>query len=58
LDTIFALQIIGKEACPVFQYHEALGEISSHSEPAHTPVHHQGWMICDQETIFCWVPVP
>jgi hypothetical protein len=21
------------------------------------PVHHQGWMICDQETIFCWVPV-
>ncbi len=21
--------------------------------------HHQGWMICcDQETVFCWVPVP
>jgi hypothetical protein len=24
----------------------------------HPPVHHQGWMICDQETVFCWVPVP
>jgi hypothetical protein len=20
-------------------------------------VNHQGWMICDQETVFCWVPV-
>jgi hypothetical protein len=19
----------------------------------HPPVHHQGWMICDQETVFC-----
>jgi len=24
----------------------------------HLPVHYQGWMICDQETVFCWVPVP
>jgi hypothetical protein len=24
----------------------------------HPPVHHQGWMICDQETVFCWVAVP
>ncbi len=24
----------------------------------HGPVHHQGWMICDQEPVFCWVPVP
>jgi hypothetical protein len=24
----------------------------------HPPVHHQGWMICDQETDICWVPVP
>ncbi len=24
----------------------------------HPPVQHQGWMICDQETVFCWVPVP
>jgi hypothetical protein len=24
----------------------------------HPPVHHQGCMICDQETAFCWVPVP
>jgi hypothetical protein len=24
----------------------------------HPPVHHQGWMICDQKTVFCWVPVP
>jgi len=24
----------------------------------HPPVHHQGWMICDLETFFCWVPVP
>jgi hypothetical protein len=23
----------------------------------HRPVHHEGWMISDQETIFCWVPV-
>jgi hypothetical protein len=22
------------------------------------PVHHEGWMISDQETVFCWVPVP
>jgi hypothetical protein len=19
----------------------------------HPPVHHQGWMICDEETVFC-----
>jgi hypothetical protein len=31
---------------------------AGHSEPAHPPVHHQGWMIRDQETVFCWVPVP
>jgi hypothetical protein len=24
----------------------------------HPPVHHQGWMICEQETVLCWVPVP
>jgi hypothetical protein len=24
----------------------------------HPPVHHQGWMICDQETVFCRLPVP
>jgi hypothetical protein len=22
------------------------------------PVHHEGWMISGQETVFCWVPVP
>jgi len=22
------------------------------------PVHHEGWMVSDQETIFCWVRVP
>jgi hypothetical protein len=24
----------------------------------HPPVHHEGWMISGQETVFCWVPVP
>jgi hypothetical protein len=24
----------------------------------HPPVHHEGWMVNDYETIFCWVPVP
>jgi hypothetical protein len=24
----------------------------------HPPVHHEGWMVSDQETVFCWVPVP
>jgi hypothetical protein len=24
----------------------------------HPPVHYQGWMISDLETVFCWVPVP
>jgi hypothetical protein len=33
-------------------------QICGHSEPAPTNAHHQGWMICDQETVFCWVPVP
>jgi hypothetical protein len=23
----------------------------------HQPVHHEGWMVSDRETIFCWVPV-
>jgi hypothetical protein len=22
------------------------------------PAPHEGWMIMDQETVFCWVPVP
>jgi hypothetical protein len=22
------------------------------------PVHHEGWMISGQETVFCWVSVP
>ncbi len=22
------------------------------------PVHHEGWMVSGQETVFCWVPVP
>jgi hypothetical protein len=24
----------------------------------HSPVHHEGWMISGQETVFCWVSVP
>jgi hypothetical protein len=24
----------------------------------HPPVHHEGWMVSVQETVFCWVPVP
>jgi hypothetical protein len=24
----------------------------------HPPVHHEGWMVSDMETVFCWVPVP
>jgi hypothetical protein len=24
----------------------------------HPPAHHEGWMISDQETVFCWVSVP
>jgi hypothetical protein len=31
------------------------------SQPVWTsnpPVHHKGWMISGQETVFCWVPVP
>jgi hypothetical protein len=24
----------------------------------HPLVHHQGWMICDQEKDICWVPIP
>ncbi len=24
----------------------------------HPPVHHEGWMKSDQETVFCWLPVP
>jgi len=24
----------------------------------HPPVHHEGWMVSSQETVFCWVPVP
>jgi len=24
----------------------------------HPPVYHQEWMICDEETVFYWIPVP
>jgi hypothetical protein len=34
-----------------------LGCSSAATMNQHPPVHHQGWMICDQETVFCWVPV-
>jgi len=29
-------------------------------EPAvrHPPVHHEGWMVSGQKTVFCWVSVP
>jgi hypothetical protein len=29
------------------------------SEPA-APIstHHEGWMVSDEETVFCWVSVP
>ncbi len=23
----------------------------------HPPVHHEGWMVSGEETVFCWVPV-
>jgi hypothetical protein len=32
--------------------------VTGHSGTSTLPVHHQGWMICDQETVLCWVPVP
>jgi hypothetical protein len=28
-----------------------------HSKPD-PPVHHEGWIVCDEETVFCWAPVP
>jgi hypothetical protein len=24
----------------------------------HPPAHNEGWMIIDEETVFCWIPVP
>ncbi len=29
-----------------------------HSEPAHTQMRHEGWMVSGQETVFHWVSVP
>jgi hypothetical protein len=23
----------------------------------HPPVHHEGWMVSGQKTVFCWAPV-
>jgi hypothetical protein len=30
----------------------------AHSERTPPPVHHEGWMISDDEIILCWVSVP
>jgi len=33
------------------------GRVRAATVNQHPPVHHEGWMVHGQETVFCWAPV-